>query len=207
MDLKTRVPKISLGIIKSEWIGKTLCNKCSQNTSQCFFCPNPPAYFTQIFKRCISRREGEEPPAWCMWDVKQQLSRDQCCASLECVACHRGGTGCAALGQFPWSAVSSSNPAHTAVLTASALSHPVVNPGSIWQHGGTRPLYQMYPWQSTRRMKQGKAVCLYRKWLGQVSYSVHWGMECCGVKVGEILTLSSLVLSYLLQACSKLNSS
>lgn len=71
--------------------------------------------------------------------------------------------GRAALEQSPWSAVSSSHSVRIATLTASALLHPVVNPSSIHEHGGTRPLYQMYPWQRTGQLKQGKAVCLYRQ--------------------------------------------
>lgn len=38
-----------------------------------------------------------------------------------------------------------------------------VNPGSIQEHERTTPIYQMYPWQSTRCPKQGKAVCLCRQ--------------------------------------------
>lgn len=92
MELQTQRAKISVSIKNQNGLEKTLCDKSSQNTSQCFFCPNLPAYFTQILKKCISRREGEEPLAQCVWDVGQQVTRDQCCSSLECDACHQGGT-------------------------------------------------------------------------------------------------------------------
>lgn len=114
MEFQIQVPKINLGIKNQNGLEKRLCKKCSQNTSQCFFCPSPNAYFAQIFKECTSRREGEEPLPWCMWDTGQQVSRGQCCTSLECSACCWGGAGHAAWEQSAWSAVSSSNSAHIA---------------------------------------------------------------------------------------------
>ena len=101
---------------------------------------------------------------WCECDGGQQVSTVLLSNVVLVTEEDVQHAGRATLKRLTQSAVSSSDAAHIAdVLKASALLHPVVNPGNTLEHERSTPIFQMYPWQSTRHLKQRKAVCLYRQ--------------------------------------------